>query len=1077
MATVVLSGRKRGRIRSVTLDDAKTYAEMMTRSESGWPWSMSGGVPYTPRMAREGIEGSAALGQYVADLGDKLVGVCEVYRGFMDKNSGYIGFLNVEPDYHGKGFGKRLLRAGIDRAIKDGVERVDLDTWSGNLKALPLYKKMGFFWVPETSVNMVNFIPIALKHPMFKEFFEKNPDWYDVQVRDLSPKQDLLERDGIRIYEYCFKSGDDEIRAVADREGLWITGGTNRNLEIWIHPENEVSPEGFHQLMFWEIENRTDHVMKATLMVNPPESAEIVKPPPDSFEIPAGKRIKLEGIFRVDPKSDRKERWEEPERINTILMIDEETMNFRTGVGRKGAMSFDYDPRYLLGQPGARTDLHVRLRNRTKLELKGRVTATPVDDRIRISPKIHNFRLEPEGYAGFDCEVEMARDAPTSCLPITFSPVFLDKNGKEIPGKEEIMHPSCVRPGELLAYVERNGKVLHLDNDLIRASLDLRRGGRMVVRDRLSEEMLVTGLSWDALGPPFWPTEFDKMKCDYSLERGDGFIKASLYMKSELHEGLTLFKELTIRRGWPVITVQYGLVNNHNKPRSFKLRTRAGASLNRATVYLPTKYGLISDKLRNGYPSWGEDTPRKPKDYAENWVAFEGYKDRLFTVGAIWPREGEELDIGGTGFGLKLDLKVPANGRVMAPAFHIYAADGTWLGLREIWRKLTRDSVCREKRYLDIRKRRPLSLGFSDRLLSPSLGPVEGTLEVSNLRAKRETGSVEVKPPVAWHVTPGKIRFKNLSWKTRRRRVTLTPKVEVHEGVYEGKLVLATEEQRREKAFPIFLMGDGKVKVASIVENGKDVISVNNGTMEFRICPSFGGIVYSLKRNGVEFLSSSFPEEKPMLWLNPWFGGLSGSINHQESKGWQEAFKARRLTRDLWKGVETSCKAKDSVKDVKGVIFKTRYLTVNSSNILRIEQEILNATTTRLEIFSGANVFVGMGNDQEIESVIPDENDRPYVRPRTEEPKHFDSEKAWVALRNTEFDASVVFAGPTGERASLGVNRARGMTVMAGHIRPYLNPGQSSIWRWHLALSSSDIEDIDRHKHIRELGPLTEPLY
>ncbi|MFQ6079831.1 MAG: GNAT family N-acetyltransferase, partial [Thermodesulfobacteriota bacterium] len=585
------------------------YAEMVVRSEKGWPWSY--GVTYTSKMAREEIEGSAALGFYVAEADGKIIGTTSLFKGLMDKDSGYIGYTNVEPDYQGKKFGKRLLRRAIKKAIEEGIERVDLHTWAGNLKALPLYKKLGFFWVPETQVEMNNFVPIILKHAMYEDFFKNNPDWYGVQVRDLSLKEDLVEMDGIRIYEYRFKSGEDEITAIADKEGLWLTGGSNKDLDVWIHPENEVCPEAFPQRMFWNITNRTDSEMMATLIITAPGSIQILDPPPTSIRIPPGESVNLEGKFRIDPKSERKESWEQPDRVITDIGVGTKMLRFQTGVGRKGALEFTFDPRYLMVQPGAKTRLDVRLKNRTKVHLKSKVVVTSPVDEVKVSKRIHGFELDPEGYTGFTTEVKLDDDTSTSYLPITFQPIFLTDEGREIKAKEEFLHGSCVSPGEMLAYVERGGKVLQLNSDVLRLSIDLRRGGRIIVRDRLSEEMLLGGFAGDALGPPFWPTEFDKCMCEYSVERGEGFIRATILMKSELHEGLTLFKIFTLRKGLPTISVQYGLINAFPKPRSFKLNFGAYSLLNRIRVYLPTERGLVSDEeVQTGFPAW-KDTPEK----------------------------------------------------------------------------------------------------------------------------------------------------------------------------------------------------------------------------------------------------------------------------------------------------------------------------------------------------------------------------------------------------------------------------------------------------------------------------------
>jgi len=1071
-----MSSEHSGRIRSLTLDDARAYADMIVRSEEAWPWEMSGGVPYTEEIAREEIEAEGAIGQYVAEVGEKLIGVCTVFTGLSDESSAYIGFLNVEPDYHGKKFGKRLLRAGVDRAIEEGVDRVDLHTWPGNLKAVPLYKKMGFFWVPETSVYMVNSLPLVLRHPMFEDFFRSHPDWYVTQERDLSVEPDLKRRDGIRIYEYVFSSGDEEVRAVIDREGLWLTGGSNADVDIWIHPGNEICPEGLEQDISWEIRNLGDEALEGNLIVNPPESVEITERPPRRFRIEPDRELTLEGRFRIDPEADFKEEWQEPDRIESVLMIRGRTMRFRTGFGRKRALSFGYDPGNLYGYPGAETDLRVRMNNRTKLDLKGKVTVSELDEFISVTPKVHEFEVDPEGYAGFSCRVSIDPAASSRYLPLRFSPVILDENGDEVPLQDKLYHASSVEPGQLLVYRELDGKSLHMNNGLLSVSIDLLRGGRIVVRDGLSGEMLVTGLSGDALGPPFWPSEFEKARCEYSVQRHDGSATAQLQMSSKRHRGLVLLKEITLRTGSPVITVRYGLINQASEKRSLTLKASARSSLNHSRIYIPHRKGLISEKASSGYPRWTQDAPRKQRDFAENWVAFEGYKDRLFTVGSIWPAGVGDVELGGGSLAIpKMEIEVEGNHRAFIPEIHIYAGEGEWLGVREAWRRLARNSVDREKRYLEVRKRRPLSFGMTDNVVSTG-GDGKGSVEISNLRGKRATGCLSVVPPDGWKASPREISFSELTWKTRRRKVRFRPERKIEPGVYEAEILLQTEGERRRKKVPIFNVGPGDVTVETTNDQGIRVISVENGTMRYSVCPSFGGTVYSLLCDGIEFLSSSFPESKPNIGYNPWYGGITGSLNSQESRGWQESFEAEPVNDGRWRGVETRVIADNHLKDIKGVVIRNRYLTTGSSNILRIEQEIENPTTAGMEVFTGAKVFPLLGAEDEMESVLPDDDGKPHAR-GAGDPLYHSSESGWVGVRNAELDRGMVFAGPSSNRAQLSLQRIRGMTLMTGSLKPYYPPGHSLKWCWHLAVCSSDLDQMYRHRHIRSLGPIDEKLY
>jgi GNAT superfamily N-acetyltransferase len=1068
--------KPKGAIREITIEDAKAYAQMVVRSEKGWPWSW--GSTFTTMMAREEIEGSAAVGFYVAEDDGKIVGTTCLFKGLMDRDSGYIGYTNVEPDYQGKKYGKRLLRRAIDKAIEDGIDRVDLHTWAGNLKALPLYKKMGFHWVPETHVEMKNFIPMILKHELCRDFFRDNPDWYGNQVRDLSPREDLFERDGIRIYEYRFEADGTEVTAIADREGLWITGGSNRDIDVWIHPENEVCPEAFPQSMFWEITNRTDREMTGTLIVTAPDCIQILDPPPRSVKIPPGRSAKLQGSFRIDPRSERKDSWEQPDRVISNMIVGGKMYRFQTGVGREGALDFTYDPRYMMVSHGARTKLNVRLRNRTKLNLRGKVVITPLVEDLAVEKRVHEFELDPEGYAGFTTDVECSESAPTGYTPIALQPIFPTDDGKEIKTKEEVLHGSCVRPGEMLDFTTRDGRVLHIDTDRLDLSIDLRQGGRVTVRDRLSEEMLLGGFGEDALGPPFWPSEFERCRCTYAVDRGEGFIRATIFMKSELHEGLTLFKTFTLRKGWPAISVQYGLINSFPSPRSFKLNFGAHSLLNRIQVYLPMKQGIVSDKkILTGFPQW-KDTPQKPGEYPENWIAIEGYKDRLFTVGLIWPRDLEEVEFEGSSLGsFKMAVKVPANGRMSTPPVHLCAGDGTWEGVREVWRKLEGRSVGREKRQLRPRIRRSIEFGFPDPILVRGTGPYRCNLRVSSTRMTAEKAWLSIAAPSGWSAQPARLSFRKLGARDVEKELLLTPPGGVKPGIYEGEILLRTEEHRWRRSFPVLHLGDGRVDVEEIDDRGMKAYLVTNGTLEFKVSAAFGGTVHSLVSNGVELLASSFPESRPMLEFNPWYGGLSGYVGRSCSKGWRESYEATPVKRGFWEGVETACHPGDHAKEIRGLVVRTRYMLARSSNIIRVEQEISNPMAAKMEVHTGLNLFVGMGEEADIDSVVPDEEDRAYVRPRTDRMKRCSSQTGWVGLRNSRVDSGMVLAGPVSDRAFVWAQESRGLTILESSVLQELVAGRSSEWAWHVACCTSDIDDIYQHRHMRDLSPQSEPLY
>jgi L-phenylalanine/L-methionine N-acetyltransferase len=56
----------------------------------------------------------------------------------------YLGGLAIHPAYAGKGFGKKMMQEIIELANKEGFKRLELSAGTENLKAIELYKKVGF---------------------------------------------------------------------------------------------------------------------------------------------------------------------------------------------------------------------------------------------------------------------------------------------------------------------------------------------------------------------------------------------------------------------------------------------------------------------------------------------------------------------------------------------------------------------------------------------------------------------------------------------------------------------------------------------------------------------------------------------------------------------------------------------------------------------------------------------------------------------------------------------------------------------------------------------------------------------
>lgn len=56
----------------------------------------------------------------------------------------YLSRIGVQPDHRGKGIGKKLLKAYIEKGSAEGFKRFRLDVAESNIEAQKLYEASGF---------------------------------------------------------------------------------------------------------------------------------------------------------------------------------------------------------------------------------------------------------------------------------------------------------------------------------------------------------------------------------------------------------------------------------------------------------------------------------------------------------------------------------------------------------------------------------------------------------------------------------------------------------------------------------------------------------------------------------------------------------------------------------------------------------------------------------------------------------------------------------------------------------------------------------------------------------------------
>ncbi|MFK3939627.1 GNAT family N-acetyltransferase [Alkalihalobacillus sp. NPDC078783] len=208
---------------------AAAVAKMWNESREGWGGDSEVETEEDRRTAEQTNGNILTL---LAFDGESVIGYCgfSEYKG--DEGALYIPLLNVHPAHHGKGVGKRLVLEAVKRTTEQGWPRLDLYTWPGNTKAVPLYKRCGFFWEErDDRVHLLNFIPKILSHPVLGQYIQAST-WYADLKREIEIKPDGERENGFVYYTYQFETKNGPVSAKIEQSGRGISSFSTKDYEV-----------------------------------------------------------------------------------------------------------------------------------------------------------------------------------------------------------------------------------------------------------------------------------------------------------------------------------------------------------------------------------------------------------------------------------------------------------------------------------------------------------------------------------------------------------------------------------------------------------------------------------------------------------------------------------------------------------------------------------------------------------------------------------------------------------------------------------------------------------------------------
>jgi ribosomal protein S18 acetylase RimI-like enzyme len=703
------SRSRQGKVRDfeMTLEDAARLAKCLNTFDDAdsWPGGFTHGNPFTAERVLDEKKKSQTFRVLVAYSGDDIVGTCDIAESIMDKEAAYVGVLGVNPGYQGQGFGKALLTEATNTTAELGCRRLDLHTWGGNLKAMPLYKRVGFNWVPGTRVLMESYVPSIISSPMFKEFFDRY-DWYDTLQREIRQEVDDLVDDNVGVFKYYFKGeNEDYLDVTIDREAKGICGFSmglgGQGISVTITPQSHSGYIGYDGVpIVIRVENETSADLPFSLEAKGLQHFVIHLESPASGVLLPGKEAVIKGTYSITEGAEHLDRTlisdtKVETQAEWSLTLGDQTMSLYSGLIPKDLLKITSGPRHPSLSPGESKSVELYVLNNAGESVTGEVEVTGRAD-VKAEELRTRFTLEPETLTAIPVDIAARSTDESSLLTLNMA-VYVFKDSERVLIRKQTLNIPVLGAASALVYEDLNSLIV-LETERIR--LGLRKTPPMIASEleyKTLGKVLSGWFLWSEVGYPFPSegSEWSRKKFKVGLTNGDAFSEVTLEADSEERPGLRFFMIYRIYPGRNYIEVSTRLENQGaEKLENLGIRIRGWVDPRMQSMYAPIRDNIyVLDSVEwSGF----EQLPKKPAEYHEPWIALTGHDERGL-MGYIWNHDGiTEVRPKRKWRMTQTEYKLPnlSQGESVEKTLLWWViGSGSWREVRSLWARLSGSSI------------------------------------------------------------------------------------------------------------------------------------------------------------------------------------------------------------------------------------------------------------------------------------------------------------------------------------------------------------------------------------------------
>lgn len=884
---------------------AAKLADMWNKSSENW-----GGYDTikTEQDVINEARNSGDLNVYLAIDNEEIAGYCSFSEYRQDEGASYIPLLNVRPDYHGKKIGKELVLKAVDRAIDSEWPRLDLYTWPGNTKAVPLYKKCGFFWEDrDDTTHLMNFIPNVLKTEAVKEYFEVL-DWYKDSKREIEVKRDGRKENGFEYFGYSWEKDNIVLNMEYERKGRGLRLIETNDYIIKAKVKEQKLVFGKNYKVYYEIKNKSGKNLDVE--INGCDDKNIKFSLNEKINVTDSKVI--EGEFFLGEIKEEQSIWRTHPCVSAHILINGKKAEFKVGIEPKFPIKLKMivpdklkflnkiSKGYIDIENSFNEDINIKfkLKNTQNIEfinenidifIKGKERAS-----IEVEYKLNNYGFYEED---IDLFINLKDDEIKYTKKITSA--FKGMHGKFYGEDEEYW---------MIFNGTYSVKLYKFDNDMEISNYN--------------HSHYESVFLFPKLGMPY-SLEFSKEKpenVEYMIE-DEAVIMKAIYNSKDFNN----IKLISVIK----------LYSNGNLENYYEVHNVSEAETSKDIYLSGNVYHNISDsyipydgKIIKIKGSDGSDISYwDPDKINENWLYSEG---KLVNRGITWGNDFK-LDFNNWYMSMSTNLgKIKGNDFIKTDSILL-----SW-GSFNSWKEFR--AFANSNNYLkDINPIEDLQFEVNNG--NPFIKD-EIKFNIKDYKKCNLEGKIKIKSE---YDTIDKIK-KEIETDNNEVNINIKNNKSKHSlDIIKIKLDLKSKKLTKRKA--VFNVGGNAIEIKKYKENDLDIYEVDNGNIKIKASPDFSNCLYSIQYNENEWLDNSYPTPKPNAWWNPWSGGISFK---PERLSYESALKEKREAEFVkmkdnygndWEGLKLSLIITENEK-YKGLTINQYYLMLPNVPVLLTTTEI-----------------------------------------------------------------------------------------------------------------------------------------